>query len=65
MNLEALSQLNALEVQLNEVQAVIDRCRNMFPEDGQWQYQLDIQQSHLDNERKRVMDAKSLFISPN
>lgn len=65
MNLLAISQLNALEQQLKDVQSVLDHCRQMFPDDGEWQYKLDIQQQHIDYERKRVMDAKSLFIPPN
>lgn len=64
-NLEALVQLNALEAQLNDIQALIDAARSAFPTDGELQYRLDIEQAGVDHERKRIMEAKSLFISPN
>lgn len=65
MNLFAIAKLNEIESDCDEAQALIDRARAQFPHDGDFQYQLDIKQTELDEKRKRVMEAKSLFISPN
>ena len=64
-NLDALVKLNELEAQLNQVQSLIDAARAAFPADGKLQYRLDIEQQGVNTERKRIMQAKSLFISPN
>lgn len=65
MDLFTISQLNVLENQCDELQKLIDHARAAFPDNGEWQYAMDLQQTALDEERKRVMDAKALFISSN
>lgn len=64
-NLESLIRLNDLERQLNELQELVDALRAANPANGELQYRLDIQQQLMDIERERIMNAKSLFISPN
>lgn len=65
MNLALLAELNALETQLDEVQALIDKARSNFPFDGAFQYECDLQQAVLDTKRTLVMDTKNQILSPN
>lgn len=64
-NLEGLIHLNNHEILLNDIQNDIDRAREKYFDVGHIQLELDRRQTSLDAQKKRVMEAKSLFVNPN
>lgn len=65
MNLALLAELNDVEKQLNDVQALLDEARSRFPDDQAFQYECDLQQTEIDYKRRLVTNAKMYILSPN
>lgn len=64
-DLEILVGLNNEEVELEKIQKDIDRARAKYFDVGEIQLRLDRRQASLDERKKSVMNAKTLFVNPN
>lgn len=60
-----IAKLNDLDKDLDEVQHLIDVVRAAYPEDGQLQYILDLQQTEIDEERKMIARTRNVLQNPN